>query len=150
MPAGLIFRLSLLRQPNLSHRCENRWFEQFISMLRAIHYCESFCVMLLTLLLPTFTTTEIIKFVLCHIPTRTEGLKSALHRRIQINYCSDLLITSRSHNAPNLVTWNWKTTESRISESFAFILNEIKIIATKLRKPLHYGLWYLNQTGTTF
>lgn len=35
MPAGLIFRLSLLRQPNLSHRCENRWFEQFISMLRA-------------------------------------------------------------------------------------------------------------------
>ena len=27
-------RLSLLRQPNLSHRCENRWFEQFISMLR--------------------------------------------------------------------------------------------------------------------
>ena len=29
-------------------------------------------------------------------------------------------------------------------------LNEIKIIATKLRKLLQYGLWYLNQTGTTF
>lgn len=29
-------------------------------------------------------------------------------------------------------------------------LNEIKIIATELRKLLQYGLWYLNQTGTTF